>query len=260
MLGGRKTPCREAQTVRAMATYIGRVPSTLLPIQQQCLQFVRAKGGIKPHGKPRWIPRAPSKVFNVVPKSHIPDAEINQILRLKYAHADKMAAVTQLLWEDYLLNSDVGEAAKLSAQREEEEHRRLLALNHETNRQIALKRESRVAAEAAEKEVQIQEELRNHQDQELRRIHMAETFVASEIEDLKDVITDEESLVKAVMAALDNPVDYEYSIDLEGHIYPGRYTKATKVPPEERKVIPTPMREGQLILGIDESQRQQSNV
>ena len=98
------------------------------------LQFVRAKGGIKPHGKPRWIPRAPSKVFNVVPKSHIPDAEINQILRLKYAHADKMAAVTQLLWEDYLLNSDVGEAAKLSAQREEEEHRRLLALNHETNR------------------------------------------------------------------------------------------------------------------------------
>ena len=117
-----------------------------------------------------------------------------------------------------------------------------------------------MAAEAAEKEVQIQEELRNHQDQELRRIHMAETFVASEIEDLKDVITDEESLVKAVMAALDNPVDYEYSIDLEGHIYPGRYTKATKVPPEERKVIPTPMREGQLILGIDESQRQQSNV
>ena len=78
---------------------------------------------------------------------------------------------------------------------------------------------------------------------------------------LKDegVLSDEEGLEKAIWQALDNPIDYEYSIDLEGHIYPGRYTKATKVPPEERKVIPTPMREGQLILGIDESQRQQSN-
>lgn len=243
-----------------MASFIGRAPNNLLPVvQQQCLQFVRHKGGIKPHRKPRWIPRAPSKEFTLKPKSHIPDSEINQILRLKYAHADKVAAVTQFLWEDYLVNSDVGEAAKLTAQKEEEEHQRLLALNQERNREVSLKREARLAAEAAEKEVQVREELRAHEEEEARRIQLAESFIASEMEDLKGVITDEESLVKAVQAALDNPVDYEYSIDLEGHIYPGRYTKATKVPPAERKAIPTPMREGQHILGINENERQQSN-
>merc|ERR1719495_19071 len=125
-----------------------------------------------------------------------------------------MAALTQYLWEDYLLNSDTGEAAKLKAQQEEEEERRL---------------------------------------------ELARNLVTSEIQDMRGVIKDGEALAKAVMEALDNPVDYEYSIDLEGNIYPGRYTKATKVPIEERKPIPTPLREGHHILGIENTERQQSN-
>lgn len=40
-----------------------------------------------------------------------------------------MAALTQYLWEDYLRNSDVGQAAILEAEREEAEHKKLLEAN-----------------------------------------------------------------------------------------------------------------------------------
>jgi hypothetical protein len=40
-----------------------------------------------------------------------------------------MAAYTQYLWEDYLRNSDVGQAAILEAEQEEVEHKKLLAEN-----------------------------------------------------------------------------------------------------------------------------------
>ena len=40
---------------------------------------------------------------------------------LKYRHQDQVSALTQYLWEDYLRNSDVGEAAKIQAAREEKE-------------------------------------------------------------------------------------------------------------------------------------------
>ena len=40
-----------------------------------------------------------------------------------------MAAYTQYLWEDYLRNSDVGQAAILEAEKEEVEHKKLLAEN-----------------------------------------------------------------------------------------------------------------------------------
>jgi len=238
-----------------------RLQNLILPSQKWStqLQIVRHKGGVKPHRKLRHLPRAPSKMFKLVPINHMPDQEINQILRLKYAHHEKMSALTQFLWEDYLINSDVGEAAKAKAQIEEAEHQKLLKLNEETNKQVALRREARVAEEAKEKEIQIAEELRVHGEMEKRRLELADQLVRDEIEDLKNVITDEESLLKAVQNALDNPIDYEYSIDLEGNIYHGRYTKATKVPEEQRKQIPTPMRQGQHILGLQNNQRQISN-
>ena len=42
---------------------------------------------------------------------------------------ERMAAYTQYLWEDYLRNSDVGQAAILEAEQEEVEHKKLLAEN-----------------------------------------------------------------------------------------------------------------------------------
>ena len=223
------------------------------------LQIVRHRLGVRRHCKPRHIPRAPSKMFKIVPKNHIPDTEINQILKLKFAHQDKMAALTQFLWEDYLKNSDVGEAAKVEAEKEEQEHVRLLAENDAYNAQVEKKREARVAAEAEETKRRIVAEVQEHEESERQRLRLADDLVLREIEGLKNVITNEESLEKAILEALDNPIDYEFSIDLDGHIYPGRYTKAVTVPDSEKQKITLARREGEIILGIDEKQYRSEN-
>jgi len=189
----------------------------------------------------------------------MPDDEINQILKLKFAHQDKMAALTQYLWEDYLKTSDFGEAALIEAKKEEAEHQELLAENEAANRRVAEQRRQRLAREAEEAEVRIRRELEAHAEKERLRLELADKLVEAEVKDLKDVIKDAEALEKAVWTALDDPIDYEYSIDLEGNVYPGRYTKATKVSPEDRQKIATPLREGQKILGIDRTAFQGSN-
>ena len=86
---------------------------------------------VMPHHKPRWLPVAPSKKFRLPPQDHIPEAEVEQILALHEKYRDRMAALTQYLWEDYLRNSDVGQAAILEAEREEAEHKELLKHNDE---------------------------------------------------------------------------------------------------------------------------------
>jgi len=45
-----------------------------------------------------------------------------------------MAAVTQYLWEEYLRNSEVGQAAIIQAEKEEQEHKILVQENEETNK------------------------------------------------------------------------------------------------------------------------------
>jgi len=226
----------------------------LLSNQPQFLQFVRHKGGVKPHRKLRHLPRAPSKMFKLAPVSHIPDEEINQILKLKFAHHQKVSAVTQYLWEDYLKNSDVGEAAMIEAQQEQLTHRRLIQENEAVNRRVAEQRSARLAREAKEDEARIKAELEEHAARERQRLAAADQLVRTETEDMRNLIKDEEALEKAVLKAMDNPIDYEFSIDLEGHIYPGRYTKATKVDPKQRQKIATPTREGEIILGVEREQ------
>ena len=49
-----------------------------------------------------------------------------------------MAAYTQYLWEDYLRNSDVGQAAILEAEKEEVEHKKLLAENDRVSKHSSL--------------------------------------------------------------------------------------------------------------------------
>ena len=60
---------------------------------------VRCKGGIIPHRKPRWIPRAKSKMFTLKRVDHTPQAEIELLNTLKYNYRAHFNAVTQYLYE-----------------------------------------------------------------------------------------------------------------------------------------------------------------
>ena len=214
--------------------------------------------GVNQHRKPRWYPRAPSKQFKLPEKNHIPEAEEDQIMVLKFKHHDQMAALTQYLWEDYLRNSDVGEAAMIEAAKEEEEHRRLLAENESLNVEVASLRDTRIKIEAKEETQRIALEIKIAQEQEQKRLSVVKKVILSEKKQLDMRIRSVDDLDNAISCALDNPVDEEFAIDKQGYIYRGRYTKSMQVPLEKKEKIPTNLSEGDRILGLDKQQQENS--
>ena len=190
-------------------------------------------------------------MFLLPPKHHIPEAEENQVMTLKFRHHDQMAALTQYLWEDYLRNSDVGEAAKLEAVREEKEHKNLLEQNEVINAEIAAKRAARLKFEAKQEEERIKLELIVDRERKSKAQSIADKIVASEEKQLDLRVKTLDELESAINFALDNPKDNEFAIDKEGHVYRGRYTKSILVPTDQREKIPTPFSEGDKILGAD---------
>merc|ERR1711956_202151 len=63
-------------------------------------------------GKPRWHGPAPSKQFILPPIDHTHPDDIEQLLKLSWQHRDRVAAISQLLYEEGLRHSSAGEAAK----------------------------------------------------------------------------------------------------------------------------------------------------
>ena len=57
-----------------------------------------------------------------------------------------------------------------------------------------------------------------------------------------------EDLDRAIETALQNPIDHEFAIDLQGNIYRGRYTKSIEVPAKDREKVPVPKTVAQKIL------------
>lgn len=165
-------------------------------------------------------------------------------LYLRYE--SQMAALTQYLYEDYLKNSDVGEAGAIEAQKEEEEHARLIEENERENQRIAQLRADRLVREAKEENERIQEEIALKEEMEKQRIKEVDEFVRAETEAFANFIKPE-NVEKAIEEALSNPVDYEYAIDKEGHIFYGRYTKSVLVPKDQLEKIPVPVKEVDLL-------------
>ncbi|CAB4061310.1 MRPS26 [Lepeophtheirus salmonis] len=194
------------------------------------------------HGKPRWIPVAPSKEFILPPQDRSSQEEKDQYDHLWDKYRDHYSAVSQFLWEEHLKNSAVGEAAKLKESHELEEQNRLIMENEAENARIAALRKIRLENEACLKEEQIKAEVLIQEAKEVDRIKKADQFITQQAEEFKDRVT-LDNLVLKIEKALDSPVDYEYAIDKEGHIYKGRYTKSILVPSDQREKIEVPKRE-----------------
>lgn len=126
---------------------------------------------------------------------------------------------------------------------------RLLEENDEENKKVAKQREIRLQKEAIETEQNIRAELVQIEAQEkVRRRQVEEKIIAESL--AIDNRIRKEDLEKAIEIALDNPIDYEFAIDTQGHIFRGRETKSTLVAKDEREIIPKPPTEQEIILNL----------
>ncbi|TRY61004.1 hypothetical protein TCAL_03197 [Tigriopus californicus] len=220
-------------------------PSTLVPC--------RFKGHLLPHRKPRWIPPAKSKVFVLPPPDHTPESENTLMNELVVNYNERLSGVTQYLYEDFLRFSDVGEVGRIEAAKEAEEHRARVAENDRENARIVEARKQRMAQELEDKKRRAQENLEAIQTADQARIRDLEERVQRETAILQNAVT-KENLDAKIEEALANPVDHEYAIDTEGHIYYGRYTASNDVPENQRIKIPVPKNEMDFLTSDDDAQ------
>lgn len=66
---------------------------------------------------------------------------------------------------------------------------------------------------------------------------LCSNFISLHLQTLVKSFIKREDLQKVIEAAMANTVDYNFSIDLEGHIYRGRNTKPVDVREEDREKL-----------------------
>ena len=121
-----------------------------------------------------------------------------------------------------------------------------MAENEAENVRVAKIREKRLAGEREEMKVRIEQEKLEHTAEMEEKRLAAEKLLRETEEAMANRIT-EENLDEAILQAIENPVDPEFAIATEGHIYRGRYTRSMLVPEADREKIPTPANPNDLL-------------
>lgn len=170
--------------------------------------------------KPRWLPVAKSKMFRVPPRTITPEDEKLELMRLYNNYRTQMKGIRSYLHGEYNVKSviiDTEEHEKIFM----EEFKACSAINDAWNEQRKKERESRHNQELEKAKQIAYKRLDEHVALQEKLLESAEEMIKKEKVLSKTFITPE-TLDEAIEHALKNPVDNNFSIDLDGNIYKGR--------------------------------------
>ncbi|XP_011296782.1 probable 28S ribosomal protein S26, mitochondrial [Fopius arisanus] len=167
--------------------------------------------------KPIWLPQAKSKLFKVPPRLRLPQEEAVEILRLYNNYRTNRKSIRGYL--EQLMQASQVQFDEVSLKNaEEEDYANCSKINDEWNKELAKRREIRLAKE---KENRIQETLKifNEKKQLNEKImEEIEGKVKRARMEAKTFIT-RENIDRAIEEALADVVDYNAAIDKEGRLY-----------------------------------------
>ena len=103
-----------------------------------------------------------------------------------WQHRDRVAAISQLLYEENLRHSSAGEAAKEERKIADDQDEQLLQENEEINAQIAKTRELRLRKEAIIEEETIRHELKEYDKEKAIKNREMEDFIKEETKALEN--------------------------------------------------------------------------
>lgn len=168
--------------------------------------------------KPIWYPTAPSKLYDIPePVYYAPD-EWEQFDALERKYQDGLRSLQNYLHKNvYMASITTGGFDSEQVKAEYDEQVRLLKENEEENERVRVLREkmTKEFKEEIERKAVEREYERLVDLEEFKKI--AEKEIRKEIERSKTYIT-RDRLEEAIEYALDNPVSYEFAIDLNGKI------------------------------------------
>jgi len=180
-------------------------------INQQPVRFTR---------KPRWLPKAPSKMFRVPVRPQVSVEERNELFKLFTNYRTSIKSIQKQL-ENELEKSYTGhEVLREIADREETLWAKCVDVNENWNAEVAIAREERLAREREVQRETILAQLIEKEEEKKQKFEATEQIIRLEKEKSKTYITTE-NIDEAIEKALDNIVDHSYALDLAGNIYQG---------------------------------------
>ncbi|CAG9568374.1 unnamed protein product [Danaus chrysippus] len=177
------------------------------------------------HRKPRWEPVAKSKIYRIPKRPEISEEERLELLRINNNYKTQMRAIRRFYHEEMMreLSSLKSASSEMSQKLEAEEWEKCVHLNEEWNKEVAAEREQRRKIELAAMEEYTLKRM-EEKDKEMReKIEKASAEIRLQKELSATFITPD-NLEAAIDAALANPIDYNFAIDLKGNHFYGRDT------------------------------------
>ncbi|EJD74832.1 hypothetical protein, variant [Loa loa] len=159
---------------------------------------------------------------------------VKELLWRRHVYNNAIVSLRKLFKEESARNRYEDMIAK-EIREENEEFEHLLAMNEERNREAAEKRSEREKEELKEMEYEYLKSIEKELEKREANVTQRMEEVLQMVERSKHFVTDE-TLDKELEKALDNPVVYDYAIDLQGNRYyvpiPEKYIKGT--PPRQK--------------------------
>lgn len=124
--------------------------------------------------------------------------------------------------EEYAKVSETSHIAAEKQKADEEEHAYLMEVNRLENERVAALRNERLAAEVKARHEKLLRSFALAEETHRQEVEEAEAIVRQKQQLARSIIT-REMLDDAIETAMDNEVDYNFAIDLEGNIYRGRH-------------------------------------
>jgi len=178
--------------------------------------------------KPRWVPKAPSKLYLVTCRKRLPPDEAKELLRLYRNYRCFQRMTLHHLFQEDQIQEESGKLSMQAIEKEEEEHEQLMEYNRQENERMAQQRNERYEKVKEEMIKTMLEHKAREEEKELADIEAAYQRL-KETQELVKLFIEPENLEQAIINAIDNPVDFNFAIDLEGRKYEGRMTQPHKV-------------------------------
>uniref|UniRef100_A0A8R1TYT1 Small ribosomal subunit protein mS26 n=1 Tax=Onchocerca volvulus TaxID=6282 RepID=A0A8R1TYT1_ONCVO len=189
---------------------------------------------IPPPGKPPICPPAKRILYHVVHHRWMKPDVVKELLWRRHVYNNAMVSLRKLFKEESARNKYEDMIAK-ETREENEEFEHLLTINEERNRKAAEKRNEREKEELKKMESEYLKSIENELERRETNVKQRMKEVLQMVERSKHFVTDE-TLDEKIEEALDNPVVYDYAIDLQGNRYyvpiPEKYIKGT--PPRQK--------------------------
>lgn len=181
-------------------------------------------------GKPPILPPAKKVLYNVVHVPWMRAEDVKELLWRRHVYNNAVISLRNVFKQELELKKAAGLGVAALRRQEEEELDQLLAENERRNQEAARRRKEREESEikAAKEETikEIEEELIKREQNVQKRT----AEVLDMVQRSKNFVT-AENLDEKLKEALENPVVYDYAIDLQGHkIYspkPNKYLEGT---------------------------------